>query len=120
MHEVSLVRSLLTQVKQASQPTLPELVCRASVSIGPLSGVEPLLVQLAFDQLKCDYGLSECTLDIQEVSLQAVCRDCRAISTIENFLFRCAACGSTKLRITQGDEFQLLSVEVLREDGCRV
>ncbi len=48
MHEVSLVCSLLAQVIEVAKPLTTDSIHRVVVSIGPLSGVEPLLVAQAF------------------------------------------------------------------------
>jgi hypothetical protein len=52
MHEESLVRSLLHQVEDLARQHHATEVDDIEVEIGPLSGVESLLVQEAFERLK--------------------------------------------------------------------
>lgn len=115
MHEYSLVRGLLAQACAAAQPLPASSIRAIFVSTGPLAGVETLLVQLAFEQLKTDWGLDQSQLVIGEEALQAVCRDCDQAFDVLDFLFKCPHCGSGSVRITQGDEFRLLRLEVSTE-----
>lgn len=119
MHEVSLVRALLSQVRVAAGPLSPECVQRVVVSAGPLSGVEPILVHQAFDELKSEAGFAGCHLSIEEVMLEAVCRDCGHTFEVQNFSFRCPQCHSHKVRVTQGDAFRLLRLEVVEPAGVQ-
>ncbi len=118
MHELSLVKALCAQALVAAAPVAAEQIRQIRVAIGPLSGVDPMLVQSAVEQVRIDYGLAQCELQIEQVGLHALCRDCQVSFTIENFVFRCAACGSSKVQVTQGDEFQLLSVTVEETIGA--
>ena len=115
MHEVSLVRSLIAQAIDAVNPVLPAGIRTVRVSVGPLTGVEPLLVKQAFDTLKTSAGLPECGLEIDEQTLEADCLNCASAFEVLNFDFRCPACRSSSVRITQGDEFRLLSIDVDNE-----
>jgi hydrogenase nickel incorporation protein HypA/HybF len=87
-------------------------VSEIHVSIGPLSGVEPMLVQSAFDHLAPESQLIDTILKIDRTQLEAICRQCRESFVVESYCFQCPACQSRSVRITKGDEFRLLSVSV--------
>jgi hydrogenase nickel incorporation protein HypA/HybF len=115
MHEISLVRSLIRQVES--------LVCdqgvtvtEIDVSIGPLSGVEPLLVQSAFSQLAPTSRFPEATLCIRETELIATCQDCGCSFSIASFRFVCPDCDSRAVDVTSGDGFRLERISVT--DDC--
>lgn len=110
MHETSLVRSLLNQVERLRETHGGSSVRQIEVEIGPLSGVEPLLVREAFDRLAEAFPCVDAELVIHEVSLRACCRDCRAEFTLQSFRFECPKCASRSIRVTHGDEFRLLNV----------
>lgn len=112
MHELSLVKALCAQIIVAAAPVAAEQIRQVKVAIGPLSGVDPVLVQSAVEQVRTEFGLVQCELQIEQVDLQALCRECQVSFTVENFVFRCTACGSSKVQVTRGDEFQLMSVTV--------
>jgi hydrogenase nickel incorporation protein HypA/HybF len=107
VHEVSLVRSLLEQVNHIVAEQGGRAAVEVRVEIGPLSGVEPLLVREAFTQLDGDG-----TLIIEEVPLVARCDSCDIEFEVENFRFVCPRCESRETRVIRGDAFRLMSVTV--------
>lgn len=107
MHEVSLVRSLLEQVDRIVTEQGGRAAVEVRVEIGPLSGVEPLLVKEAFALLAGDT-----TLIIDEVPLTARCQSCNAEFEIKNFRFVCPHCDGRETSVVRGDAFRLMSVTV--------
>lgn len=110
MHEMSLTRSLLTQVQQLCEQYGGLAVERIEVELGPLSGVEPILLREAYDVLSVERGIAGAVLEIQEVPLEARCRDCRAEFELASFTFICPECESRSVQVTRGDAFRLLNV----------
>ena len=128
MHEISLVRSLLAQVDRIVTEQGGRAAVEVRVEIGPLSGVEPLLVKAAFVQLAggrrsretSDRTLtsSATTLIIDEVPLTALCQSCHTEFELEHFRFVCPDCGSRETSVVRGDAFRLISVTVdVHEDS---
>lgn len=110
MHEQSLIRALLRQVDQLMYQHRATAVETVTVEVGPLSGVEVLLLQSAWRQLVTG-GIFESTeLDIQETRLLLKCLMCGCESSFETLCFKCHHCGSTQVQILQGDSFRLLDV----------
>lgn len=112
MHETSLVRTLLDKVATLLEEHHGETVEDVRIELGPLSGVEPLLVRSAFEMLAPQYSLSDAKLIINEIPLEAKCRDCGALFEIKNFRFRCEMCESSAVQVVRGDEFHLLSITI--------
>ena len=115
MHEFSVVRALIEQVVQAAESSPVSSIRTVRVSCGPLAGVEPLLVRAAFEQLKAAAGLRDCQLQIEEQPLLARCQSCDAEFEVVDFRFHCSHCQSTSIQVIQGDQFRLLSLDVLDE-----
>ena len=115
MHEASLVRSLLKQVEQLRAEHGGTSVKQIEVEIGPLSGVEPILVREAFEVLIHDTQFSATELLVNEVPLMACCETCHAEFELRSFHFLCPACGARTVRVTHGDEFRLLNVTLKTE-----
>jgi hydrogenase nickel incorporation protein HypA/HybF len=115
MHEMSLVRSLLTQVERLAAEHAATAVTEIEVEIGPLSGVEPVLVREAFDLLVATSAVPHATLKIDQVPLLCRCGDCRQQFELVSFRFKCPHCGSTEVQITSGDQFRLLNVTIETE-----
>lgn len=119
MHEYSIVRSLIHQA-EAIVASEGGKATEIHVSIGPLSGVEPLLVESAYEQLAADSKLSDAVLRIEETELQARCCDCNGEFVIRSFVFECPHCDSRHVDVTGGDDFRLVSitVEEMEERGA--
>jgi hydrogenase nickel incorporation protein HypA/HybF len=115
MHERSLAAALLRQVEAhaAAQGALRvEEVC---VKLGPLAGVEPLLLESAFGELAAGSIAAGAVLRFNEVPLVAGCRDCGREFEVERFRFRCPDCSSGKTTLLQGDSVILESINVVDE-----
>ena len=76
MHERSLVQSFIRQVESILAEQDGATATAIEVSIGPLSGVEPLLVRSAFQQLSAMSQVAEAQLIIHPSELTATCRHC--------------------------------------------
>lgn len=112
MHEASLVRTLLNKVAALLAEHGGGSVEQIQVELGPLSGVEPLLIQSAFEQLAPGHAMTEARLIINEIPLEAKCRRCGTLFEIECFKFRCTTCESFDVHVVRGDEFRLLNVTI--------
>jgi hydrogenase nickel insertion protein HypA len=82
------------------------------VKIGRLSGVEPHLLETAFDTFKertvCDGAAF--VMQLQPVVI--VCRSCGAETTLDAFRYRCPRCESIDVSVTEGEEMLLMSLEM--------
>lgn len=116
MHEESLMRSLLRQVDELAQQHSAVAVEEIEVEIGPLSGVEPLLIEEAFQRLKESISWPGLELCIRQVGLDVQCNDCLRETQLPDFRFVCAHCASTSLQIIRGDAFRLLTVKLQVND----
>ncbi|MCG8652761.1 MAG: hydrogenase maturation nickel metallochaperone HypA [Pirellulales bacterium] len=116
MHEVSLVRTLLQQVCQIASQNRG-LVSSIEIEIGAISGVEPELVELAFEQLKQEFLPSNPDLIIRKQPIVVICQQCRKRSALAGFAFRCAHCDEEDVRIVQGEQFRLLTI-TLEQDSA--
>lgn len=111
MHELSLVKSLLAQVDRIRSDNGGLAVDGIHVEVGPLSGVEPVLLQTAFEQIAQEYGVAGARLVIDEVPLTARCKSCGPVA-VEPVRIRCPHCGNDDVQIVSGDEVRLNSVTI--------
>ena len=111
MHEQSLVRSLLKQVESIYQQSDGDGIAEVRVEMGPLSGVEPLLLDEAFRLLAPHSCAAGATLAIDEVPLIAECGVCEIQFKVESFRFHCPDCDGN-VRVVQGDALRLTSISV--------
>ena len=110
MHEESLVRSLLRQVELIADEHRATEITEIEVEIGPLSGVEPLLVQSAFARVAASTACGSARLSIHQVELEALCESCGQQFEMQELRFRCPCCKANGIRIVRGDEFRLMNV----------
>lgn len=112
MHEASLVRTLLKQVSELLVQHHGESVEEVVIELGPLSGVESLLVRSSFELLAHEYSMEQARLVIHEIPLEAKCRVCQSLFEIERFKFLCTRCGATDIQVVRGDEFRLVNISI--------
>jgi hydrogenase nickel incorporation protein HypA/HybF len=115
MHELSLVQSLLRQVGDLARAQGAARVLAVRMSVGEFSGVEPELMQMAYDDLVKDTLLSGAELVMERVPLEARCEICGREFVVEAFRFECPACHSPNTVIMRGDGLILESVTM---EGC--
>ncbi len=107
MHEYSLARALLNQVEQIVRREGATGVFSVCVTIGEFSGVDPDLLQSAFEdvaELSC-FGKTE--LLIEKVALEARCENCSNEFLVERFRFVCPKCECAQVRVIRGEEMML-------------
>jgi hydrogenase nickel incorporation protein HypA/HybF len=110
MHEYALAECVLDETILAANGAGPDAIREVCVEVGPLAGVEPVLLRDAFETLAADRLGRSCRLVVKEVPLRAVCESCREEFAPTLFDFACSACGSTSTRVIQGDGLILKSV----------
>jgi hydrogenase nickel incorporation protein HypA/HybF len=110
VHEHSLVRALLAQVERLAEAEGAGEVEEVRVKVGPLSGVEPLLIETAFQVLAPRTSVGKARLVIDEIPLVARCADCGHDFEVPDFRFRCPVCECRKVEVTAGDGFILESI----------
>jgi hydrogenase nickel incorporation protein HypA/HybF len=82
------------------------------LSVGPLSGIEPSLLKRAFEIARMGTIAEAAELDIQSVPIIVECSECGASSEVRLYHLVCGSCGNWRVRVTQGEELLLLSLEL--------
>jgi hydrogenase nickel incorporation protein HypA/HybF len=118
MHEQSLIQDLLKQVDAIRRQHHAVAVSEVRVAIGPMSGVEPLLLASAFDCLSSESAAAGAKFVIDEVALLVQCKSCAQPFEVQDFWFRCPQCGGN-VTVIHGDELQLVSVSLQGGDRVR-
>jgi hydrogenase nickel incorporation protein HypA/HybF len=112
MHERSLVRALLRQVEALAAEHATDRVLAVRVRIGEFSGVEPELLQCAYDDLVDESHVRGAELQLERVPLEADCQQCGKRFPVERFRFECPGCGSPQLAIRGGEDMLLESITI--------
>ncbi|MCF1183815.1 hydrogenase maturation nickel metallochaperone HypA [Marichromatium gracile] len=112
MHELSICQALLDQVERIADEHGATRVERILLRIGPLSGVEPDLLERAYPLAAAGTRAECATLAIESAPVQVRCLDCGAESTVEPNRLLCAACDGYRTRLISGDEMLLANLEL--------
>lgn len=112
MHEFSIVNALLEMCEKNAKENKAKKITKVEVKIGKLSGVEPHLLETAFDTFKeetvCDGA--EFIVHLQEIVVR--CQSCQSESTLLENEFVCPKCHSTDLTVIDGEEMYLMRLEM--------
>jgi len=112
MHELSICQGLLRQVQKIATDNNAQSVELIKLRIGGLSGVEPPLLERAFEIARAGTIASEAVLEIEEGPVVVKCRECGASSAVVVNRLLCEYCGDWRVSVTEGEELLLLSVEI--------
>ena len=112
MHEYSIVQALLTQCENIAKDNEAESVTKIIVKIGVMSGVEPHLLEIAFNTFKektmCDGA--DFVLNVQPLVIE--CKSCSVKTTLEKIYYKCPACESLDVNVIDGEDMFLMSLEM--------
>jgi len=112
MHELSLCQALLDQVDSVARQHGAVAVHRISLSIGPLSGVEPDLLAHAYALAKAGTVAENAELELARSPVTVQCADCGAETDVAPNRLRCGVCGANRVALVRGDELLLTRVEM--------
>jgi len=112
MHEYSIVQSLLNSCEENAEQNNATKVTKVVVKIGVMSGVEPDLLQTAFDTFKEQTMCHDAQfiINIQQVVIK--CNDCGEESTLQKNEYNCLKCESVNIDILDGEEMYLMQLEL--------
>ena len=112
MHELSICQSMIQQVTVVAQHHHARAVHSIRVSIGPLSGVEPSLLQQAFPLASVGTIAQDAELVVDNAPVRVRCRRCGVEGEARPNRLVCAHCGDWQTQLLSGDELLLASVEL--------
>jgi hydrogenase nickel incorporation protein HypA/HybF len=112
MHEYSIVQSLLDSCEENARANDATKVTKVVVKIGVMSGVEPDLLQVAFDTFKDNTMCqdAEFLINIQKVKVR--CSSCEEETELEKNEYLCPKCQSSEIEIIDGEEMYLMQLEL--------
>lgn len=112
MHEYSIVQSLIESCEEHVKANDATKVSKVVVKIGVLSGVEPHLLNEAFNTFKENTLCHEAefVLNVQKVKIH--CNSCEHETELGKNEFVCPKCGSYKVVVLDGEDMYLMSLEL--------
>jgi len=112
MHEFSIVQSLLNLIEEYARENNAKRVTKVVVSVGVLSGVEPHLLEMAFNTFKEGTVAEKAELVMETEKLRIKCMECGKESEKEEMNVVCPKCGSLNTQIIAGQDMFLKSLEL--------
>jgi hydrogenase nickel incorporation protein HypA/HybF len=117
MHELAVCRALVEQVEQLARQQNAQRISLIVVAIGPLSGVEPQLLEQAYP-----FAAAGCLAEGAELRLECApvrvhCDQCQQDSEASANRLVCGHCGNWQTSLVSGDELLLTRVEFYREQA---
>jgi hydrogenase nickel incorporation protein HypA/HybF len=115
MHELAICQALIEQVKKIAFDEHAVLVSDIHVSIGPLSGVESVLLKNAFPIAAAGTVARAAVLHLRENPVRIMCESCGAETEVAVNRLVCGNCEDWRTRLVSGDELLLERVCLERE-----
>lgn len=112
MHEYGITQSLIESCEKHARDNSAKRVTKVVVNIGILSGVEPHLLHEAYEMFKSDTMCSSAELIINIQKVKINCNGCDYEAELEKNEFICPRCGSFDIRVLEGEEMHLMSLEL--------
>jgi len=110
MHEASIVQALFDRIEVEARAHGARAVCRVSLSIGELAGVEVDLLRTAYETFRERTVCAGAVLDVHPVAATWCCPLCgRELEP--GAILRCPTCG-VPARLAGGDEIVLERLEM--------
>ena len=111
MHELAVCQALISQVEDIAGQRMTR-VLQVRVGIGPLSGIEPQLLESVYPLACAGTRAEGSQLEIEQTDVRVRCRGCSAETTASPNRLVCGMCGDWHTDLLAGDELLLLRVEL--------
>jgi hydrogenase nickel incorporation protein HypA/HybF len=115
VHELSICQALIDQLEVLAREQSAAEVSRVALGIGPLSGIEPALLQHAYPIAAAGTVAENSVLTVEERPVRVHCSQCGLDSDAAANRLLCAHCGDWRTELISGDELLLMQVEFTRE-----
>jgi len=112
VHELAICQGLMRQVTRLAAENEAKAVTLVRLRVGGLSGVEPPLLERAFEIARAGTVAAEAELEVEESPVVVHCQDCGGRSAVPVNRLVCQYCGEWRVNVVEGEELLLLSVEM--------
>ncbi len=112
MHELAICQSLLAEVERVVSQNGAALAVEVIIQVGPLSGVEPGLLQRTFQMARIGTSAECAVLTIETGPVVVWCEACDRETTVAANALLCGGCGGWRVRLRVGDELLLTRVRL--------
>lgn len=119
MHELAVCQGLIEQVGRVASEHDARRIVSITIRVGPLSGVEPALLESAYPLASAGTLAAHAKLIVERSEIRVQCLECGAESEAQITKLLCGSCGHWRVRVLSGEELLLASVELERAEECQ-
>jgi hydrogenase nickel incorporation protein HypA/HybF len=119
MHELAVCQALLDEVERIARSRRAERVAAVHVRVGALAGVEPELLQRAYEVARAGTLAEGASLAIENSPVRVHCPRCGNDGAAQVPRLVCTACGEWRTEVIAGDDLTLMSVELITAECVR-
>ena len=112
MHEYSIVGALIKQCEQHAEDNDATKVTRVAIKVGILSGVEPALLETAFQTFKLEGVCHDAKFEMQIQPIVLSCFECGKETTHNERSIICGHCQSNRTQVIDGEDLLLMQLEL--------
>ncbi|WP_133716071.1 hydrogenase maturation nickel metallochaperone HypA [Methylocaldum gracile] len=112
MHELSLCQGIIDILETEASKQHFARVRKVRLLVGPLAGVDRATLSFGFDAVSRDTIAEGAELEFIDTPGLAWCFTCDRTVEIAHYYDPCPACGGHRLKVTGGEEFRILDLEV--------
>lgn len=113
MHELPITQNLVDLSLKYGQQAGATKITDLYLVIGDLSSVVDESIQFYWDIISNDTLCAGANLHFERIPAKFACLDCKNEYTIpKGELTACPQCGSIRVKVIQGDEFRLESIDI--------
>lgn len=119
MHEMGIAMEVLRIAEEAVPAEMAGVrIQRIHLKVGQLSAVVPDSLRFCFEVAAKDTIADGAELAIEEVKVNARCKDCMHEWSVDEPVFVCPACDSGNIDLLSGRELNIESIEIEEKDGA--
>lgn len=112
MHEISLMSGVFEVIESTlSQHTIKKVI-QVKLKIGKLTNAEPEALSFAFEAYAKGTVCEGAELIVEIIPVRGQCRHCGEEFVVQELLFFCPKCKHPGIKVIQGEELLLESLEV--------
>lgn len=117
MHELSVCMALLQQMESIAKEHNASSIEKIFLQVGPLSGIEPALLENAYPLAVAGTIAADAELVIEPSKVVVSCTQCGAETTVKPNRLLCSECGDFRTQVISGDEMILQRLEMRFESA---
>jgi hydrogenase nickel incorporation protein HypA/HybF len=109
MHELAIAEAIAAIAERQAQG---RRVIRVEVEVGRLRQVVPDALAFGFELVTHGTALDGAELALDEIPVRLSCKSCAATTEPDRFPFACEDCGSLDVEVTDGEQLQVVALEL--------